>query len=708
MLFQWKIEFETGIVGIKQLRDLIGSDLISPNYKNYQSEVKLSGVLSEFRIALNEEIEAARRHESSSAVPLVNGRRIAQIGSSYQYIFQIENVLNLPGDAPGDLLLPNRSSLSIFVISIDGLTITLSIPEDIGSFVPSARLQSNLAFLMRKLIERIEAHGNKPNHIGDRIMAPEQVSGTVIPISVVDLDNYQSRAVASSLSYNTSFIWGPPGTGKTITIGEIGNQLYKQQRSVLVVSHTNTAVDQAILRIADKIPSDELSKGRVLRVGEPKDKRLIDHPNLLLATHVTKRAEEFTTRRQDLYEELNTASEESSIIFHLINILEWVTNAGKDIYKMDQDLRALQKEEELLEAKRSEFNKLANQKGNWIEATSEAKAIQQLIAESSKVKSDIDLYSITILRLSDDMTDINDKLVKAQVIYDETSSVGMIMRHWKRLPNLEEQKKVVDNLQSEKDKLGFNLDLQKNALDNINQKYSKYLSIIESYNKKMLNPEDVLHQASLFNNRFAQVKEDISKYAQLCTETRNNIEDLFNDRLLALKDMSLTNDVSASAESMLNAIKYAFEQASLAVVGLEFDSQQKELKRINDLISRCETEIKEIDEALKHIEDLIISEASIIATTLTRAYLRESIQARRFDSVILDEASMAPIPALWIAASIADSNAIVVGDPKQLPPIVISNHDLAKKWLGRDIFEVAGFKGYEYEKTISNYASTSV
>lgn len=67
-----------------------------------------------------------------------------------------------------------------------------------------------------------------------------------------------------------------------------------------------------------------------------------------------------------------------------------------------------------------------------------------------------------------------------------------------------------------------------------------------------------------------------------------------------------------------------------------------------------------------------------MATTLTRAYLRDSIQLRRFDTVVLDEASMAPIPALWIAASLADKNAVVVGDYKQLPPIVVSEHDLAQ------------------------------
>lgn len=42
-------------------------------------EVVLSGKLAEFRTALLQEIEASKRSASNSAVPLINGRRIAQV-----------------------------------------------------------------------------------------------------------------------------------------------------------------------------------------------------------------------------------------------------------------------------------------------------------------------------------------------------------------------------------------------------------------------------------------------------------------------------------------------------------------------------------------------------------------------------------------------------------------------------------------------------
>jgi len=58
------------------------------------------------------------------------------------------------------------------------------------------------------------------------------------------LNEAQDAALGSSLGRDITFIWGPPGTGKTQTIGSIGEQLYRRRRSVLLVSHMNTAVDR--------------------------------------------------------------------------------------------------------------------------------------------------------------------------------------------------------------------------------------------------------------------------------------------------------------------------------------------------------------------------------------------------------------------------------------------------------------------------------
>ena len=53
---------------------------------------------------------------------------------------------------------------------------------------------------------------------------------------------------------------------------------------------------------------------------------------------------------------------------------------------------------------------------------------------------------------------------------------------------------------------------------------------------------------------------------------------------------------------------------------------------------------------------------------------------------------MAAIPALWCASYLAERNIVIVGDFLQLPPIVIADTPMAKKWLGRDIFDHSGMQ----------------
>jgi hypothetical protein len=54
---------------------------------NSNDEIALTGKLAEFRTALIHEINTATNNASSSAIQLINGRKIAQVGKSYQYIF---------------------------------------------------------------------------------------------------------------------------------------------------------------------------------------------------------------------------------------------------------------------------------------------------------------------------------------------------------------------------------------------------------------------------------------------------------------------------------------------------------------------------------------------------------------------------------------------------------------------------------------------
>src|SRR5690606_7351783 len=70
------------------------------------------------------------------------------------------------------------------------------------------------------------------------------------------------------------------------------------------------------------------------------------------------------------------------------------------------------------------------------------------------------------------------------------------------------------------------------------------------------------------------------------------------------------------------------------------------------------------------------------------AHLVPAMADQRFDVLIAEEAGMATLPSLFYAACLCLRRAIVVGDPRQLPPIVQSNDEQVRRAIGRNVFEV--------------------
>jgi hypothetical protein len=295
-----------------------------------EQEIPLAGERAEFRTALREEIWASRASSAGAGIPLINGRKVSEVGGAFQYAFSIQNALNAPGDQPADLHIPGRAAVEATIVSIEGLAVTISVPEFLGDTVPYGTLRSDLTLLLRRLIDRIEKLGDAANPAGDRLLGRASVSGSAVIQPVGGLNAEQAAAVASAIGRDTTFIWGPPGTGKTRTIGTIGVQLYRCVRSVLVVSHTNAAVDQALLHIAAQLGQD-LAEGSVLRVGEPADQRLKERPELLAITHVKRRTEELQRRREDLEREKETKGARVLELGRLIDLCEWVAEGAQDI-----------------------------------------------------------------------------------------------------------------------------------------------------------------------------------------------------------------------------------------------------------------------------------------------------------------------------------------------------------------------------------------
>jgi hypothetical protein len=133
------------------------------------------------------------------------------------------------------------------------------------------------------------------------------------------------------------------------------------------------------------------------------------------------------------------------------------------------------------------------------------------------------------------------------------------------------------------------------------------------------------------------------------------------------------------------------ERAKAATVGLDHEIARTELARAESRLTDIQKEISDINRQIADLEKAIMDQAQIVGATATKLFLSPSIFSR-FDTVILDEASMLLLPSLFHAAGLAKGRVIVSGDFRQLPPIVQSDQKarIPGPWLQADLPDEAG------------------
>src|SRR3954451_71995 len=97
-----------------------------------EREVVLSGVLSEFREALEAEIRAIRSGHGGNSIALRQGRRVLHGAGLHHYEFQVDFPQRLPTEPPAHLAGGGPPPVKVTVGQAKGLSLTLVSPEDLG------------------------------------------------------------------------------------------------------------------------------------------------------------------------------------------------------------------------------------------------------------------------------------------------------------------------------------------------------------------------------------------------------------------------------------------------------------------------------------------------------------------------------------------------------------------------------------------------
>lgn len=138
-------------------------------------------------------------------------------------------------------------------------------------------------------------------------------------------------------------------------------------------------------------------------------------------------------------------------------------------------------------------------------------------------------------------------------------------------------------------------------------------------------------------------------------------------------------DVPTPAEWTLDAL---LRLAGWVQSAGDLIAHQVSPETLHALVAAADALVENVDRALL--------DAPAVATTLCGTYIRHQLRARRFDTVIIDEASMASVALVTAATSLATRRVVIAGDFQQLPPIVIARTPDARRFLGQHVFTSAG------------------
>ncbi|HHW01577.1 MAG TPA: AAA family ATPase [Thermoanaerobacterales bacterium] len=228
----------------------------------------LNEIIDEFFQALYIEIKNLKE-VGGKKIRIFDGRFLAKLENEWVYIFGMDVELFLPDSTPVRIEIDDRKYYGE-VISCENFEIMIALKDKILESVAYVDMYCEpwkiLEALQARLIEI-----KKGNHIRNVELALKTVNESRNRYLITNgkLNRGQNSAIKMALNQPVTFIWGPPGTGKTHSLAKIALRFLKKSNKVLIISQSNIAVDGAIFKISI-LGNDFLKPGNVIRYGYPK------------------------------------------------------------------------------------------------------------------------------------------------------------------------------------------------------------------------------------------------------------------------------------------------------------------------------------------------------------------------------------------------------------------------------------------------------
>lgn len=223
---------------------------------------------------------------------VIDGEKIGNQNNDYLYAFDTDTELHLPDGTPIKIWLP-ENIIPAYIVSCEEYTVLIRSNEYLGEKIETIEFSAEQWALLEALKERLAEMTPSSNSIAYQLACKGK--------SFVDYHSGimlgQSYAMKKASRDDITFVWGPPGTGKTTTLAKIALEAIDRKERVLMLSYSNVSVDGALLKVANM---SDREAGSIIRYGYPRTKELIDNGTLTSYQFVLSKNPELNQEYREL------------------------------------------------------------------------------------------------------------------------------------------------------------------------------------------------------------------------------------------------------------------------------------------------------------------------------------------------------------------------------------------------------------------------
>jgi hypothetical protein len=497
------------------------------------------------------------------------------------------------------------------------------------------------------------------------------------------LNDEQRDALRACLAPGVYLVWGPPGTGKTQVISQALRDLMDGGKSVLLVSGTNIAVDNALERAARDIDPEP---GVMIRAGDPHLPEIASNPAICLESLIRDRQWELERKRHELTERI-ARLEGDPALAHLE--AERAALAGFDSAAYQAAVTRL-RNAEALKARQASYEvalqRAAEAHRAEVTATEYLSKVTRLHVQAQAAGPYLDAVESqnwALGTLSKAVEDASELVTRREQGRDQAAATLSATRNpfgrGRRRASLEEAE---DNLAQ-----------ARAAFDAARLEFQHRTPLIKAEiaaNRQAAQPHS-RESLTALDQRLAQARQAADQ-AVLATAAQELHARQAHAALTQAQASEQPADADVSLVAHADVAGLPTRHASLpraeeaaATVQLQIGKLESEHER---LLTRMRKEAPQV-------RDVIVGDAQVVATTLAMLRMRPELRERAYDHVLIDEVSFAAPPDVIYAASRATAGVTLLGDFLQNGPIMPEQikslrnpraRAKAEQWYDKDLF----------------------